>query len=322
MHRADEEDGLKNMTVSQIVAVLQSYIGLDSALQMAEAIHEDMNSARFLIEQAHYTSPNVWRQLGVVPQAEYKLPPNQFDIDSAIGSEGLEGSFLTTGNLLRLGQCVLLGRRYLTGLWPGTFATQIRGPGHLDTLKEIWWLKFWRGIQSVVRSPKVSANDPDFEWQIGLCDGLARCTINLEVKRRTSNINQLFKEGRPTASVRKIAKKFGPVGDGTANIAALTLYYPVSDQIDRNLRAWMEAQEHLHGLLVWTEGHASTTPLKKFIKASHRWVEYLITGPEPEDLKIAGRVKGTLCKAEDAPQFIARLANEARWGGAKRAVRS
>lgn len=303
------------MTANQIEALLRSYIGRDSAFQMAQAIHEDMNSARFTIEEAHFTCPQMWRQLGVVPQAEYVLPPNQFDINSTIGSEGLEGSFLTTGNLLRLGQCVILGRRHLSGLWPGTFAAKIRGREHLDALNEIWWLKFWRGIQSVVRGPKVSENDPDFEWQIDLCDGLARCTINLEVKRRTSNINQLFKEGRPTASVRKIAKKFGPVGDGSANIATLTLYHPVSDQIDRNLRAWVDAQEHLHGLLVWTEGHAGTTPLKKFIKASHRWVEFLITEPEPEDLKIAGRAKGTLCNAEDAPQFIARLANQARWGG-------
>lgn len=303
------------MTANQIETLLRSYVTAESAAQMAMLTLEDMNSIKFEIKEAHCTSPYEWRKVGAFPQAEYVLPPNQFDIDSGVGSESLEGSFLTTGNLLRLGQCVLLGRRHLPGQWPKTFAAKLRGPEHLDTLNEIWWLKFWRGIQGVVRGPKVSENDCDFDWKINLRDGLAQCTINLEVKRRTSNINQLFKEGRPTASVRKIAKKFGPVGDGSANIAALTLYHPVSDQIDRNLRAWVDAQEHLHGLLVWTEGHAGTTPLKKFIKTSHRWVEFLITGPEPEDLKIAGRAKGTLCNAEDAPQFIARLANQARWGG-------
>lgn len=301
---------MKKMNLNELQSLLKYYLPSETAYEMAQAILEDMDSIKFIVEEAHFTSPEKWRQLGVIPQAEYILPPNKFDINSATGSEALEGSFLTTGNLLRLGQCVLLGRRFLGDLWPQKFAGRILGQEHLDALNEIWWLKFWRGIKSVSPGPKVSGNDPDFEWQISIRDGLATCGINLEVKRRTSNINKFLKAGRPTASVRKISKKFGAVDESTANIAAITVYHPVSEEIDRELRIWLNDQQNIHGLLLWTEGNFDTSPLRKFFKESHRWAEMLLKDPSPEDLMIAGFAVGTLCEAEDVAEYLANLSTQ------------
>ncbi len=300
------------MTTVSLQTLLETYIPRDRALEMAEAIVNEMDLIGFPVEEAHFTPPGLWQEIGALPQAEYVLPPNLFDINSAKGHDALDGSFLTTGNLLRLGQCVMLARRYIPSLWPGDFAPLIRGHKHLDALNEIWWLKFWRGIEVVNAGPKESENDPDFEWQIRIRDGLATGVINLEVKRRTSNINQFFKKGKPTASILNISKKFKAVEDGCANIAALTIYHPVSSEIDRRLRLWLEKQKHLHGLLIWTEGNLNTIPLKKFFKESHRWAEFLILDPEPEDLKVAGHSRGTLCEAEDAPRFLTELVNRIR----------
>ncbi|WP_367871920.1 hypothetical protein [Luteolibacter sp. Populi] len=299
------------MSVDELQALLEYYVPPDRAHWMAQSISEDMATIGFPIKESSFTSSEMWRAKGAQPQAEYWLPKNQFDINSAIGSQAFAGSFFTTGNLLRLGQCVLLGRKFLPDLWPGDFGALLRGAKHLDALNEIWWLKFVRSIQTVTRGPKEAESDPDYDWQIKVHDGLAPLVVNLEVKRRTSNINKFFKEGRPNASLGNISKKFKSVDEGTANIAALTIYHPVSTEIDRNLRNWLEDQEHLHGLLVWTEGSRDTLPMKKFFKKSH-WAEFLIGDHESEDLMIAGQSMGTLCEVEDAPAFLEKLVDKIR----------
>lgn len=281
------------------------------ASEMARAVWDDMRDIQFCLTQSHFNSAEMWDEVGVIRQAEYELPKNQFNINSPVGSESLEGSFLTCGNLLRLAQCATLGRKYIPDSWPHSFAKRLNGRAHLDALNEVWWLKFWRGIADVVPGPKQSPNEPDFEWQIRINNGLTESLVNLEVKRRTSNINKLFKERRPNASVEKIAKKFQPVGDDTANVAALTLYHNIPVDVDRSVRQWVEEQPHLHGLLIWTEGHSGGQPLRKYFKQSHRWVELLLNDPESEDLKIAGNSRGTLCEVGEVPAFLARLAAEA-----------
>jgi hypothetical protein len=274
---------------------------------MARARVEDMASIGFNIERSFFSSSEIWMQHGVHPQAEYRLPPNQFNINSKVGSEALEVSFITTGNLFRLAQCVEIGRQYLPSLWPNFFGKLINGAGHLDALNEVWWLKFWRNTKNVARGPKESANDPDFEWQIEIFDVCATCIINFEVKRRTSNINRLFKKGEPNASLKSISKKFFAVGDGVANVAALTLYHPVPSRIDREIRLWLEDQEFLHVLLVWTEGNYGAKPLKVFSKETHRWVDHLLLDILPEDLKVAGRTLGTRCEVNEAPSYIEKM---------------
>lgn len=296
-------------TTDEMVSMLMPFVGTSKALPMAHAVFEDMRSIRFNIVPSRFNPPTMWDEVGVIRQAEYVLPKNQFNINSRLGFESLEGSFLTCGNLLRLAQCTLLGRKFIPNLWPSTFARRVKGREHLDALNEVWWLKFWRGVESVSPGPK-SANHPDFEWQIEIRDGLAISKINLEVKRRTNNINKFFKERRPNASVSDIAKKFGPVSDGTANVAALTLYHNISEEVDGSVRRWLDEQPHLHALLIWTEGHLGSLPLRKYVKQSRRWVEFLLNGPEPEDLKIAGRSCGTLCDADEAPKFISTLARQ------------
>ena len=289
--------------------LLTVYVDPDIAMEMADAVIEDMRLINFPLRRATFNPPHLWKDAGVIEQGEYDLPPNQFYINSPVGSESLEGSFLTCGNLLRLGQCVLIGRKYLPALWPATFAKRLLGREHLDTLNEVWWLKFWRGIECVVPGPKESANHPDFEWEIHINDGLTKSRINLEVKRRTSNINKFFKERRPNASVNKIAKKFQETNEGTANVAALTLYHNIPEEVHRSLRRWFDSQANLHGLLIWTEGHRGEPPLRKYFKPTHRWVEFLLNDPEPEDLKVAGRASGTLCEVDEIHHFLENLAH-------------
>lgn len=296
------------MNASQLCDLLRFYVDHDRAQRMASAIHEDMAALGFGLVESSYTPIELWNEIGVIPQAEYSLPPNQFNIDSLEDSEAMEGSFVTCGNLLRLGQCCELGREYLSHLWPSRYSHRLLGREHLDCLNEVWWLKFWRSIEKVIPGPKASQNAPDFEWRIEIRDGLASRVVNLEVKRRTSNLNQFFKHGRPKASVAKIAKKFTEAKDGEANVAALTIFHNVDPNIDRSLRSWLDQQEFLHGLVIWTEGHGENAALKKFFKESHRWAELLIKDPAPEDTKVAGRTAGTLCTLEDRDEFLRSLA--------------
>ena len=253
--------------------------------------------------------PGMWERYGAIPQTEYVVP-SDFDINSAQDDKAMSGSFVTCGNLLRLSQCVKTARALLPTMWPADFAKELSGPKHLDTLNEIWWLKFWRGIQRVERAPKTDPNAPDFDWLLHLQSGLASCRVNLEVKRRTGNLNSNFKRGRPNVSLGEIAHKFGPVSEDTANVAALTAFVPLADDVQRWVVDWFRKKPHVHALLVWVECNLGATPLLKLFKPEKQWVEFLLGDTEPEDLKVAGRTAGTLCKASEAPAFISKLADE------------
>ena len=46
------------------------------------------------------------------------------------------------------------------------------------------------------------------------------------------------------------------------------------------------------------------------MRSEKQWVEFLLTDTESEDLKVAGRTAGTLCKASEAQDFIRKLADK------------
>jgi hypothetical protein len=202
---------------------------------------------------------------------------------------------------------VELGRKWLPELWPKGFAAQLLGPEHLDTLNEIWWLKFWRSLISVRRGPKANRGSPDADWLLTIRDGMADCTVNLEIKRRTGNINALFKHANPTVSLSKVNKKFQPAGPETANIVALTIYYRPRLESIRRIVEWLNQQPAVDGVLVWIEDNVGGEPLLKFVKPEKKWAEHLLKKPDPEDLKIAGLNWGTLCQPEEAPSFLDRF---------------
>lgn len=295
------------LSQSHIQKALAEFVSAEEAVLRAQWICEDMQKIGFELRLSTKNPPGMWEHLGVVRQTEYVIPPSGFDINSADNNAALSGSFVTCGNLLRLSQCVKLGRRYLPALWPNFFAHRLQNEEHLSALNEIWWLKFWRGIESVERGPKANKAAPDFEWLLQLRDGLSDCQINLEVKRRPGNINQHLKRGRPTCSTDKVAKKFGQVPDNTANVVAITVYQPPAPSEWRRAVDWFQRQSHVHGLLIWTESNAGTTPMLKHFKSEKAWARFLVNEPEPEDLKVAGRTAGTLCAAAEAPNFIQEL---------------
>lgn len=303
---------IMDMNRDEVSRQLEHYVSPDQAACLSRQLVEDMSAIGFPVLQSSFTPFGFWVQHGVIPQAEYELPQNQFNTDFGTDSESMEGSFLTCGNLLRLAQATQMGRLHLPNQWPLSFKGRLLGREHLDCLNEVWWLKFWRGIRSVSHAPKKCGTDKDFDWKLQIQDGLVDCTINLEVKRRTGNINRQFKRGEPSASSRQIACKFGPVPDDSANVAALTIYHPISENAVRDLHDWLNRQEHVHGLVIWTEGNSGTQPLRKIFKQSHRWAESLISDPDPEDLKIAGNAWGTLCNKDQVPEFLEKMAKHYR----------
>jgi hypothetical protein len=298
------------LTQSYIQTALAEYVTAEEAALRAQWICEDMGKIGFELRLSTENPQGIWEHFGAIRQTEYVIPPSGFDINSADNNAALSGSFVTCGNLLRLSQCVKIGRKHLPAIWPQEFATKLSGREHLDTLNEIWWLKFWRGIEDTERAPKTDANALDFDWLLRVRDGLARCQINLEVKRRTGNVNQHFKNVRPTVSVSKIEKKFGPVLDNVANVAALTAFFPVANDVLHSVRVWFQKQPDLHGLLIWTESNLGRTPLLKLFKREKSWAEFLLNDPEPEDLKIAGRTAGTLCTASEPSEIVRQLVED------------
>jgi hypothetical protein len=295
------------LTTDRIEAALTAYMPHDDAVRHAHWVVDDMQRIGFVLQLATENPPGMWKHKGITPQTEYVVP-SDFDINSDKDDKAMSGSFVTCGNILRLSQCVKIARELLPSMWPGDFAQRLLSAEHLDALNEIWWLKFWRGIQRVERGPKANRRAPDFDWFLQINDGLVSCRLNLEVKRRTGNLNSNFKRGQPYVSIDEIAHKFGPVADDTANIAAITAFVPLARESERWITQWFQTKPHVHALLIWIEGNLGSTPLLKLIKPEKKWVGFLVREPEPEDLKVAGRTAGTLCKTSEAPLFISKLA--------------
>lgn len=300
------------LTATDLTHLLARYVSPAEATRRATAILHDMTSIGFPLIRSLEVSDREWQARGARPQAEYILPTTPFSINAEDGDQAMEGSALTRGNLLRLSHAVDLGRQWLPGRWPGAFTTELLGPGHLDALNEIWWLKFWRGLVAVDRGPKLNAALPDVDWLLTIRDGLADCIINLEVKRRTGNINSWFKHGNPSVSLRDLKRKFQPAGQETANLAALTVYHRPHPATVRQIGEWLSKTTAVDGVVVWIENNAGGEPLLKLIKPEKRWAEFLLKNPDPEDLMIAGLTKGTLCHPDEAPAFLDRLVTSIR----------
>lgn len=292
------------MTPAEIARGLECYLPPAEAARRASAVCEDMELIGFPLEISREVPTAKWIDLGARPQAEYVLPVTQFDINAENGDQAMAGSSLTRGNLLRLSQAVDLGRKWLPKSWPTDYAGRLLGAEHLDTINELWWLKFWRGLVAVQRGPKKNAAAVDFDWLMMIRDGLADYRINLEVKRRTGNLNAWFKFGNPSLSCAKIAKKFGATDANVANLAALTVFQPPSPASMRFAMDWLAQQEAVDGLLVWTEHNLGHEPLLKLLKPGKKWAEFLVATAEPEDLLVAGYSVGTLCQPHEVPTFL------------------
>lgn len=104
------------LTQSQIQAAVAEYVSADEATLRAQWICEDVQKIGFGLRLSTENPSAMWLQMGVIRQTEYVVPPSGFDINSDDDNAALSGSFATCGNLLRLSQCVKLGRRYLPGL--------------------------------------------------------------------------------------------------------------------------------------------------------------------------------------------------------------
>ena len=168
------------------------------------------------------------------------------------------------------------------------------------------------------RAPKATRDAPDVDWRLRIQDGPASCNINLEVKRRTSNLNAWFKYGTSPLPSRDISHKFSPAAADSANIAALTTFQPPDAAALRFLTDWLHQTDVVDGVLVWVEHNLRGEPLLKFIKPAKKWVEFLLAPVHPEDRLIAYHVWGTLCAPDRVPEFLDRLAERSRekpWPG-------
>lgn len=297
-----------SISAAKLAQLLERYLPSEEAARRSQAISEDMDKIGFKLVRSLEVSEAEWQARGVVPQAEYVLPLTPFSINSEDHNKAMEGSSLTRGNLLRLSQVVELGRRWLPELWPAAFATQLLGAEHRDTLNEIWWLKFWRSLAAVQRGPKVNPASPDADWLLTIRDELADCSINLEVKRRTGNINAWFKHGNPTVSLRDIKHKFQQTGRETANVAAITVFHAPEMETVRQIGDWLNQSSTVDGVVVWIESNAGIKPFLKLFKKEKKWAEFLLAEPSREDLMFAGLTMGTLCTPDEVPAFLARLA--------------
>ncbi|MFT5465312.1 MAG: hypothetical protein ACI8UO_000400 [Verrucomicrobiales bacterium] len=133
---------------------------------------------------------------------------------------------------------------------------------HLDTLNEIWWLRWWIGARKIdyeVRLNDAAVSDADIDWQVEIES--AGLTINLEVKRRPTDVRRLdptkslgfrsvFENGLGTKAG---ALKFTKSGQTHVNVLALTLYCPIDREVQDAANAFVDLNSfNVDGVAIWS----------------------------------------------------------------------
>ncbi len=196
---------------------------------------------------------------------EYTFGPTKHSIDNAaspmITSERIDGSFLSSGKLLRLAQAVWFGEVFVPKIWndPEFRKNLALSTKHLDTVEELIWMgAFWHTSidhDSVVNAYKMPGKSKNIDWRFRCVMGQLRKWLNVEVKRRNSDLEQLCPGGEELSKpFADISQKFANSSDDEINVAAITLYGSDPEQLAARADKWLRQNTVVDCVVLWNEG--------------------------------------------------------------------
>jgi hypothetical protein len=224
---------------------------------------------------------------------EYSFGPTKHSIDNAaspiITSEGIDGSFLSRGKLLRLAQAVWFGEFFVPKIWhdPEFRKNLALSTKHLDTVEELIWMGgFWHTSidhDSVVSAHKMSGKTKDVDWRFQCVLADLRKWLNMEVKRRNSDLEQLCPGGEELSKpFADISQKFTNSSDDEINVAAITLYGSDPEQIAARADKWLRQNTVVDCVVLWNEVTATVASTALDSKRHKlEWLRKFMDAPIP-----------------------------------------
>ena len=227
---------------------------------------------------------------------EYTFGPTRHSIHNAtsskITSEDIDGSFLHRGKLLRLAQATWFGEFDIPHIWnnPDFRRKLALSTSHLDSVEEVIWVSgFWHeriDFSTVIAGYKMAGKSKDVDWRFRCAVPGLKKWVNMEVKRRNTDLEQLCPGGEGLDEpFAKISQKFSPSADDEINVAAITLYGSDPEQIATRATNWLRQNPMVDCVLLWNEitaTFASTALQSKQQKLE--WLRLFLVPPVPKGL--------------------------------------
>jgi hypothetical protein len=198
--------------------------------------------------------------------AEYTFGPTKHSVHNAdssrITTDGIDGTFLDRGRLMKFAQATWFGEKFFPHIWhEPKFRRRLANPReHLATIEEVVWLGgFWCDSikeETVINGYKIAGRRKDVDWRFQCISGSLMRWINLEVKRRDGDIKGLLIGGRKVFDpFADISEKFAPSSEDEINVAAITVFGSEASKVAELGKQWLNepANHNVDCLIVCNE---------------------------------------------------------------------
>lgn len=263
------------------------------AARRAPMVTEDMAAIRFPLRLEVQRGLSGWlHERGLRIPIQYKIADTRHSIDHQDTNQALEGSHLTQGDLVRLSKACEIGRSILPNEWPQRFAGQLRNPReHLDSVNELWWLGRFNNPENVDKSDKKSNKRPSPDWSFTVSSGESSLRLNVEVKRRCSDIKRHLAFSEKTNLFDKISPKFRCRSLTELNVAAVTTYSSIDNTVEEMARRWIENEENIDAVVIWSEQSSSSPALVAVTREEiSDLFRTFLSKPDAEDISGVGMI--------------------------------
>ncbi len=150
----------------------------------------------------------------------------------------------------------------------------------------IWMGGFWHTsieYDSVVSAYKMPGKTKDVDWRFQCVLADLRKWLNMEVKRRNSDLEQLCPGGEELSKpFADISQKFTNSSDDEINVAAITLYGSDPEQIAARADNWLRQNTVVDCVVLWNEV-AATVASTALDSKRHKleWLRKFMDAPIP-----------------------------------------
>jgi hypothetical protein len=249
----------------QVGALLRLRLPEDEASTRAVWIVEDMRLIGFNLRISVPKTANEFHATGLPIPLEYEIEETGFSVNNDQAHSAFDGTHLNKGDLAILSKICEIGRAIPEIGWPKFFESRLNtGKEHLAVLNEIWWLGRFVRPRNVFSEYQMDGAKGKVDWRFDCGPSEFPMTVNLEVKRRPSNISKSFLS-KSTSLLTKISKKFpsnegGVRTDTSLNVVAITIYSDIDRKLIDQTIQWLKDNRSVDAVVLFSFKSDVKTP--------------------------------------------------------------
>jgi len=281
----------------QVEGLLRLRLPEDQASLRAEWIIEDLNSIGMKLCITVPPTAEIFNDNGLPIPIEYNIPETGWSINNDDPSSNFEGTHLSRGDLVYLSKICKIGREVPEIGWPKAFEARLKvGKEHVSVLNEIWWLAKFLLPRKIVSEYQIEGARGKVDWRFECGLNENSIMVNLEVKRRPSDVAKLFRSSS-SALLTKISKKFQLLDevmqtDSSLNIAAITIYSDIDQKLIEQTNRWLAENRSVDAVIWFSFKSDLNTPWVVVTGRRHNFTtNEILIEPDEEDLATIAQIR-------------------------------